>query len=191
MNAADTACTGYRSEAFDDLVHVIDAPAPGTARGVLEGGPEARVGGETRIGGEVGMGRPGKEVVEVADEFGSAHQFPGVNVDADGIAVAELAEGPSGEGLRRGMSETGSGGNSREAPVGEDRQVLAHRGITQGGGDLVGLRHAGPEGTQSGQDEHFALLHPVTIRRFQGRDGGFLGDEDAGRSLVDKDAVLV
>ena len=91
---------GSFSEALDDFLHVIDAAAPGSSRGILEGGPQPCVIGKTGIRRETGMNFPAEEFFQISCEIGCADQFAGIDVNPDRITVPEFPERPPGEGLR-------------------------------------------------------------------------------------------
>jgi hypothetical protein len=55
------ACHLASAQQADDGVGVVDAAAPDSAAGVLEGGPEAGLGGQGGVGCEVGAGEATKE----------------------------------------------------------------------------------------------------------------------------------
>ena len=61
------------------------------------------------------MDGPGEEFLEVADKFSGAHQFPGVDVNPDGISIAEFSKGTSSERFRGGMAEAGTAGGTGRA----------------------------------------------------------------------------
>ena len=73
------------------------------------------------------MHRAGEKLLQIAHELGRAHQGPGVDVNADRVAIAKFAEGSAGKGFRGGVAKAGTGGHPRESRVGEHREVLADR----------------------------------------------------------------
>src|SRR5688500_8485624 len=92
------SATAERSEAMNQRVRVVHAPAPSPAAEVLEGGPEAGVVGQVGVGGEVGPRRAGGEgacapfgpefaAVDGADEVDRSLQSVPVDDDADEVPV--------------------------------------------------------------------------------------------------------
>ena len=89
------------------------------------------------------------------------------------------------------MTKTWTGGNSREAAIGEDRNVFSNGGIPQSRSHLIGFWHAGSQWAQARENQNVSFLHPVVPCGLEGGDGGFLGDEDPGWALVEEDPFFI
>src|SRR5579883_2871813 len=86
----------------NDRLGIVHTTAPDAAAGVLEGGPEARIGREGWVGGEVGSRVAAKQfgtspirpvvTICVADEINRPFQLVAVDHNANEIAIAEFAE---------------------------------------------------------------------------------------------------
>src|SRR5687767_2285223 len=117
-------------EFAENGVGVINTAGPGAAAGLLEGGPQAGVGGQGGVGGEVGTGRAlvedagafgrGKGTAGFADEVDGAFKAVAVDEDLDGVTVADFADGAAGEGFGSYVANAGAGGDAGEAGIGEN-----------------------------------------------------------------------
>ena len=83
------------------------------------------------------------------------------------------------------MADAGSGGDTRESSVGDERDALAVLHVLEGGGDLVGLGHARAR-TDADQCHDVTGVHGPG---FQGGDGLALTGEHPHRTLVGEQAV--
>ncbi len=139
----------------NDGICVIDASTPDAAGSGDESGPEARVVGQRGVRLEIGARRArcqfprgelarGRAVgVAFGKKIDSSSELVTVDDDADAVTVSEASNGSAGEGFRADVADAGSGGDAAETGVGEDGDVFAVRQLTQRGGDLVDLLHAG------------------------------------------------
>ncbi|MBO9716204.1 MAG: hypothetical protein J7507_05200 [Pseudoxanthomonas sp.] len=101
-----------RAQRLDDRVHVVHAAGPGAAADFLQRGPQPGVIGQARMRGDCRMQRTCGEqfgsrgriewpVRIVADEVDAAFELRAVDLDADDVAIAQLAERAAGPLLGR------------------------------------------------------------------------------------------
>ena len=137
------------------------------------------------------MNFPGDECFRIAHVISRSSQIPGVDMNPDGVSIAEFTKRPPGEGFGGGVAQAGARRHSREAAVSQDGKIFANRRIPQGGSHLIGFRHTGPQGAKAGEDKDVSFLHSVFAPGLEGGDGGFLGGEDPGGALVEEDPCLL
>src|SRR5262249_44178398 len=111
--------------------------------------------------------------------------------DLDAIAVTHLANRTTCQCLRPDVADTGAGRNTREAGVGQDRDLLAEAQMLERRGDLVNLFHTRPHRTTADQNQDVPRLQsplPVALDR---PDGRAFAREDAGRTYLAKHAISI
>ena len=98
-------------------------------------------------------------------------------VDADAVAVLHQRERAADRGLRRNMSDAHAARRAGEAPVGEQRDLLAHLLAVDDRGGAEHLAHAGAAlRALVADDQHFAGLVVALAHR---RGAGILAVEHA------------
>src|SRR6185437_16670126 len=102
-------------------------------------------------------------------------------VDGDDVAVLDEGDRPAGRGFRSHVADAEPSRRTREAPVGDERNVLHALTIERGSGRQH-LAHAGSAlRTLVADDEHLAFLIGA---RLDGGEAGLLAVEYAGRTAV-------
>ena len=109
-----------------------------------------------------------KEVTPFTDEIEGPLHLYAVDEDRDPIAVSDFANGSSRERLWSNVTNTGPGGDAREARISQKRDVLSERQRLQRGRDLVRFLHSRAHRSNTREDEHIASLD---LSRADCRDG--------------------
>jgi hypothetical protein len=113
-----------------------------------------------------------------------------VDDDLDHVAVAQLPDRPSREGLGADVADARARRHAGEPGVGQHRHLLSPGQELQGGGNLVGLLHARSSRPEPGHDDDVAGPHRRLGEALDRRHRRRLGGEDARRSAVPVDLVL-
>ena len=153
-------------EQAQDAVRVVDRTRPRAAARVLERGPQPAC---PRAGPGRGRGRDGARARPAPRCRGRASRprrartksiVPSrrrVSISiAHEVAVAQAADGPAGQRLRRHVADAGAGGDAGEARVRDRGRRLREVQVPQRRRHLVDLLHPRPARTEAGQDQHLA-----------------------------------
>src|SRR5580700_7096282 len=108
-----------------------------------------------------------------------------IDVDFDDVAVAEFADGASGEGLGRNVADAGTGGHAAEAAISEEGHKAAVRERFEGGGELINLLHACAARTATDEHHHVARCD---LAGLDGGDGSRFCGKNARRAPMVEDA---
>lgn len=103
-----------------------------------------------------------------------------VSVDGDGVAVTDKTNGTTSLGLRSDVADQEAVAAAREAPVGDERNVVSKTVAHDGGAGLEHLRHAGAALGAFVADDDNGLLALLEGASFEGFDEEVLGVEAAG-----------
>ena len=146
------------------------------------------------IGGEVGAGGATSQftspffsarcaclMARPPDQIDRAARAPGVDHDADGVPVEQLAERPAGERFGADMADASPGGDAGEAGIGDQRHPIAPGNVLQGACHLIGLFHPRSHRADAGEDHDIAGDDPPLLDR---GDRCFLTREHACGPLV-------
>src|SRR5262247_3267796 len=91
-------------------------------------------------------------------------------VDGDDVAVAHMRDRPADGGLRTHMTNAEAAGRSREAPVGQERDLAAHALTVKGRGGRQHFSHPGATfGPFVSDHEHIAFLVVLLLDGFEAR----------------------
>src|SRR5262245_21689609 len=91
-------------------------------------------------------------------------------VDGDDVAIAHMRDRPADRGLRTHMTNAEAAGRSREAPVGQERDLAAHALTVKGRGGCEHLSHPGAAfGPFVSDHEHVAFPVRLLLDGFEAR----------------------
>src|SRR6185437_2936260 len=185
-------------ELINNGAGVVDASAPHASTGLYQRGPEARVFGQKRVGCKVGARLTAGQATHTfvsaeslrafADEIDRAVQCVSIDHDLDPVAIPHTSHRTTGEGLRRDVTDAGSGGDPTETRVGEHRNMLAEWQRLKCGGDLIDLLHACTERTSANKHKNIAVADFATLDCCNSCG---LGDKDLGGTFVPIEVVCV
>src|SRR5262245_41256245 len=91
-------------------------------------------------------------------------------VDGDDVAIANMRDRPAHRGLRTHMTNAETAGRSRDAPVGQERDLAAHALTVKGRGGRQHFSHPGAAfGPFVSDHEHVAFLVFLLLDGFEAR----------------------
>lgn len=103
------------------------------------------------------------------------------SIDRDDVAVSQLLQRATRERFGSDVSDAGARRDAREARVGEHGHVFAPGHVSERARELIGLFHAGPEGTASDQHQHVTRLHRRLALAFAGAASAIRIHDDRAR----------
>src|SRR6185312_9703738 len=130
---------------------IVDSTAPRASADILQRCPNSRVVGQRRIRRKIGARGSLAQYARAfagphyrsifADQIDASFQRFTVDDDFNHVSVADFANWTARQRFRRNMPDAGSGRNTTEPCVRDQRYLFTEGQIPQGAGDLVGLFH--------------------------------------------------